>query len=119
MSLMSFDSAQPYAVAFGGKTTTATLVSNAATITSYAAVITTEAQTTAAGSTQAFVITLTGVAAGDLAFVQDTGTGTNTRQTLHYNAATTTNTVTVTVCNIGPVNALNGTLIFNLSIIKQ
>lgn len=98
---------------------TATLSSNAATITKHAAVITTESLTTAAGSSQAFTITLTGVAAGDLAFVQGTGAGTNTRQNHRYNAACTSNTITVTVFNTEPTNALNGTLVFNLLHIKS
>jgi hypothetical protein len=97
--------------------TTATLSSNAATITKYAAQITTESLTTAAGASQAFVITLTGAAATDLAFVTRAG-GTNTRQNFAYNAVMTTNTCTVTVYNNEPANALNGTLIFNLWIVK-
>lgn len=97
--------------------TTATLASNAATVTKYAAVVTSESLTTAAGASQAFVITLTGVAASDLAFVSDVG-GTNTRYTYQYKAVCTTNTVTVTVYNSGPTNALNGTLVFNLWVVK-
>lgn len=97
--------------------TTATLSSNAATILKYACVVTTESLTTAAGAAQAFVITLSGVAAGDLAFVQAAGGG-NTRKHYVYEAVTTSNTVTVTVNNIGPTNALNGTLIFNLWVLK-
>ena len=96
---------------------TATLSSHAATLTKYACVVTTEALTTAAGAAQAFTLTLTGVAAGDLAFVQAAG-GTNTREHYVYKAVTSTNTVTVTVNNIGPTNALNGTLIFNLWVLK-
>lgn len=96
---------------------TATLVSNAATLTKYAGVITTEALTTAAGASQAFVLTLTGVAAGDLAFVQGAG-GTNTRRSFRYDAVTTTNTITVTVYNNEPTNAINGTLIFNIWVLK-
>ena len=95
----------------------ATLVSNATTLTKYAAQITTEALTTAAGAAQAFVLTLTGVAATDLVFVQAAG-GTNTREHIVYKAIATTNTVTVTVNNIGPTNAINGTLIFNVWIVK-
>lgn len=97
--------------------TTATLSTNAATITKWSAVVTSEALTTAAGAAQAFVITKVGVAAGDIAFVQAAG-GTNTREHYVYKAICTTNTVTVTVNNIGPTNALNGTLIFNLLIHK-
>jgi len=96
---------------------TKTLTTNAVTATKYASVVTSEALTTAAGSSQAFVITLTGVAAGDIAMVQAAG-GTNTREHFVYKAITTTNTVTVTVCNIGPSLALNGTLIFNLWVLK-
>lgn len=96
---------------------TATLSSNAATITKYACVVTTESLTTAAGASQAFTITLTGVAAGDLAFVTRAG-GTNTRRAFNYDAVTTSNTVTVTVYNNEPTNALNGTLIFNLWVLK-
>ncbi|SRR6266576_4623288 len=95
----------------------ATLTSNAVTLTKYAGVITSEALTTAAGSSQAFVITKVGIAAGDLAFVTRAG-GTNTRQSYAYNAITTTDTVTVTVYNNEPTNALNGTLIFNLWVLK-
>jgi hypothetical protein len=96
---------------------TSTLSSNAATITKWAAVVTTEALTTAAGASQAFTITKTGVAAGDIVMVQAVG-GTNTRKHIVYEAVCTTNTVTVTVYNIGPTNAVNGTLIFNVLIHK-
>jgi hypothetical protein len=97
--------------------TTATLSSNAATITKYAAQITSEALTTAAGSSQAFAITLSGVSATDLAFVQFVG-GSNTRYNLQFRAACTTDTVTVTLTNTEPTNAVNGTVIFNLWVVK-
>ena len=96
---------------------TATLSSNAATVTKYAVQVTSEALTTAAGAAQAFVITLTGVAATDLAFVQAAG-GSNTREHYVYKAVCSSNTITVTVNNIGPTDALNGTLIFNLWLVK-
>jgi hypothetical protein len=96
---------------------TATLSTHAATITKWSAQITSEALTTAAGASQAFVITKTGVAATDLAFVTPAG-GTNTREHIQYKAICTSNTVTVTISNIGPTNALNGTVIFNLMICK-
>lgn len=96
---------------------TASLTSNAVTLTKYAAVVTTEALTTAAGASQALTLTLTGVAAGDLAFVTRAG-GTNTRRNYAYDAVTSTNTVTVTVYNNEPTNALNGTLIFNVWVLK-
>lgn len=96
---------------------TATLSSNAATVTKYAVQVTTESLTTAAGSSQACTLTLAGVSSTDLAFVQLVG-GTNTRLHLQVYAACTTNTVTVTIANIGPTNAVNGTIIFNLWVIK-
>lgn len=95
---------------------TATLSSNAATITEYAAVITTEALTTASAGSQAFTITKTGTAAGDLAMVQYAG-GTNTIRNITFNAVTSTDTITVTVYN-NSASALNGTLIFNLIVFK-
>lgn len=96
---------------------TATLSSNAATITKYAVQVTSEALTTAAGSSQAFVLTLTGAAATDLAFVTKAG-GTNTRKNYGLEAVMTTNTCTVTLYNTEPTNAINGTVIFNLWIVK-
>lgn len=96
---------------------TATLSSNAATVTKYACVVTSESLTTAAGASQAFVITLTGVAAGDLAFVTKCG-GTNTRHNYQLEAVTTTDTVTVTLYNTEPTNAINGTVKFNVWVLK-
>lgn len=97
--------------------TTATLASNAATVTKYAVQVTTEALTTAAGASQACVLTLSGVSATDMAYVQLVG-GTNTRLHLQTYAACTANTVTVTIANIGPTNAVNGTIIFNVFVFK-
>ena len=74
---------------------TATLVSNAATVTKYAVQVTTESLVTASAASQALTLTLTGVSATDLAFVQAVG-GTNTRKTYIYEAACTANTVTIT-----------------------
>jgi hypothetical protein len=96
--------------------TTATLVSNAATVTKYAVQVTTEALTTASAGSQALVLTLAGVSTTDLAFVQAVG-GTNTRKTYQYEAACTANTVTITVYN-SHASALNGTLIFNIWVVK-
>lgn len=96
---------------------TGTLSSNAITATKYAGVITSESLTTAAGAAQAFVITLSGVAAGDLAFIQRAG-GTNTRVNFNLSAVTTSNTLTVTLNNTEPTNAINGTVIFNYWILK-
>lgn len=94
-----------------------TMTSNAATVTSYFLQCTTPALTTAAGASQAEVITLTGVAATDIAFVTVAG-GTNTRKNLNLEAVCTSNTVTVTIYNSEPTNAVNGTIIFNVWILK-
>ncbi len=95
----------------------ATLSSNAATVTSYFTQITTESLTTAAGASQALVITLTGAAATDIAILTKAG-GTNTRKNYQLEAVMTSNTCTVTLYNTEPINAINGTVIFNLWILK-
>lgn len=95
----------------------ATLTANAATVTSYFVQGTTPALVTAAGAAQAEVITLTGVAATDIAFVSPAG-GTNTTMDFQLSAVCTTNTITVTITNTGPSAALNGTVIFNLMVLK-
>lgn len=94
-----------------------TMTSNAATVTSYFLKCTTPALTTAAGASQAEVITLAGVAATDIAFVTVAG-GTNTRKNINLEAVCTSNTVTVTIYNSEPTNAINGTVIFNVMILK-
>lgn len=98
-------------------TAATTLTSNAATVTSYFLQCTTPALTTAAGASQAEVITLTGVAATDIVFITKAG-GTNTRKNYTLEAVCTTNTVTVTLYNNEPTNAINGTVIFNVWILK-
>jgi len=98
---------------------TATLSSNAATITKWSAVITTEGLTTAHTATQALVITKTGVAAGDIAVATLAG-GTNTGGVpIIKSCVCTTNTVTITLWNAATAtNAFNGTFIINLVIMK-
>lgn len=90
--------------------------SHAGTTTGYWTQYTTETLSTAAGSSQAEAITLTGVAATDIAFVSPAG-GTNTENYL-IKAVCTTNTVTVTITNIEPTDSLDGTIIFNLMVLK-
>lgn len=94
-----------------------TFTSNAATGTSYFVQGTTPSLTTAAAAAQTEVYTLTGIAATDIAFVQAAG-GTNTRKNFTLEVVCTSNTVTVTITNTEPTNALNGTIIFNLMIFK-
>lgn len=96
---------------------TKTLSSNAVTLSKRAVQVTSESLTTAAGASQAMTLTLTGVAATDIVLVTAAG-GTNTRKNIAYEAVCTSNTVTVTVYNNEPTNALNGTLIYNVLIMK-
>lgn len=97
-------------------TTTATATGNAATVTSQMVQITTPSLATAAGASQAEVITLSGVTTSNMAFVQIAG-GTNTTWAgVTARAVCTANTVTVTIHN-GNAAALNGTIIFNLMVV--
>lgn len=92
-----------------------TATGNAATITSYVAQITTPSLSTAAGSSQAEVITLNGVTSNNIADVSFAG-GTNTVWGgVNATAVCSANTVTVTIYN-GNAGALNGTIIFNLTV---
>lgn len=97
--------------------TAVTATSNAATVTNYLLQVTTPSLSTAAGASQAEVITLTGLAATDLAFVQLAG-GTSTVTDVQISAVCTTNTLTITLTNTGPSAALNGTIILNVWILK-
>lgn len=97
---------------------TLTLSSNAATATKYANQITTESLSTAGGASQACTITFTSnFAATDLAFVTLAG-GTNTTKNITLSAVMTSNTCTVTIYNNTAATALNGTVIFNLWVVK-
>lgn len=97
--------------------TSLTLTGNAGTATSYIVQCTTPSLTTAAGANQAETVTMNGVTSSDLAFVTAAG-GTNTVNDFNLIAVCTANTVTVTIANTGPTAALNGTIIFNLWVLK-
>lgn len=98
--------------------TTHTGSSHAATATKYAFQYTTETLTTAAAASQNEVITFTSnFAATDLAFVTAAG-GTNTQGTPLLKAVMTSNTLTITIKNHHASEALNGTLIFNVWVLK-
>ena len=98
--------------------TTGTFSSSAVTITEYAAILTTESLTTAHTAAATLVVTKTGVAAGDLAFISLMG-GTNTQGVPLFKAVCTTDTVTITLLNAAiSTNAFNGTFIFALFIVK-
>lgn len=98
---------------------TASLTSDAVTITKRAAQITTESKTTAHTASATFVVTLVGVAATDLAILTPAG-GTNTAGIANYKSVIcTTDTITVVLKNEAlTTNAFNGTFIFNLIVFK-
>jgi hypothetical protein len=108
----TFD-ADSAAVAATGNDTTQT-----ATVTKMAGTITTGALTTAANATTEVVLTLTGVAAGDIVLVTPAG-GTNTVAVYVQSAIATENTITVTLRNgVNATTALNGTVAFHYLWIK-
>lgn len=98
---------------------TATASSNAATMTTLAGVYTTASLTTAAGAAAtAQVITISGLAATDVAIASIVG-GTNTTVgAIVSKAVVTANTLTLTLANLAPSAALNGTLIVSFLVIK-
>lgn len=100
-----------------GDVGTGTCSSNAVTISKMAGVITTEALTTAAGASQAITLTNTLAAVGDLVIPYIVG-GTNTRAHINVFAVATAGGATITINNIGPTNAINGTVIIGFLLIK-
>ena len=87
------------------------------TMTTLAAQVTSAALTTAGQATHVATITYTGIAATDMVFATLAG-GTNTTQSLVLKAACTTNTITVSITNATAATAVNGTIIFNLLVVK-
>jgi len=102
--------------------TTATATGNdttqSATVTKAAGTVTTGALTTAANAATNVVLTLTGVAAGDIILVTGAG-GTNTTPVYIQSAIATTDTITVKIRNgVNSTTALNGTVAFHYLWIK-
>lgn len=95
-----------------------TCTSNAATTTTQYTVVTTESLSTAHTAAQAIVITLVGVASGDMAIATLNG-GTNTQGVPVLKAVCTTDTITITIQNCAiATNAFNGTFVINLQWLK-
>lgn len=92
-----------------------TLTGNAGTSSSYFMICTTPSLTTAGAANQAEVITLPGVTANNIADVTYAG-GTNTTTNISFKAVCTANTVTVTIYNNTAATALNGTVIFTVTV---
>lgn len=110
-------------IAFGAGATldadsgTVTLSSNAGTVSKMAGVITTESLSTAAGASQALVITNTTVAATDIVLVTRSG-GTSTGGTPIIKAVPTSNTITITLDNKHASAAFDGTFILSFLVVK-
>lgn len=98
-------------------TLTGTGGTSTGTMTTLSAQVTSAALTTAGQATHVATITYTGIAATDIVLATLAG-GTNTTQSLVLKAVCTTNTITVSITNATAATAVNGTIIFNLLVIK-
>lgn len=87
------------------------------TMTTLSAQVTTASLTTAGGASHVATITYTGVAATDIVLVTYAG-GTNTTTNISFKAVCTSNTITITIYNNTASTAVNGTIIFNVQVIK-
>ena|ERR1700677_309822 len=93
-----------------------TEASNAVTASGNAGLITTSALTTAAGSTYSITWTNTKITATSVIGLTIQG-GTNTVQSIQFTCAPGTGTATLVINNIGPTNALNGTIFIGYSVL--
>lgn len=89
---------------------------NAVTASGVAGVITTSSLTTAAGSAYSITWTNTKITATSVVLVSVSG-GTNTRETLFLTCAPGSGSATLVINNIGPTNALNGTLLISYLVV--
>ena len=88
------------------------------TMTTLSAQVTSDSITTAGGATHVATITYTGVAATDIVLITKAGGSNSATENYGYKAVCTTNTITVTLSNNTAATALNGTVIFNILVIK-
>lgn len=98
-------------------TLTGTGSTSTGTMTTLSAQVTTASLTTAAQTSHVATITYTGIAATDLVFATLVG-GTNNTHSLALRAACSTNTIIVGIANTSAATAVNGTIIFNLLVVK-
>lgn len=89
---------------------------NAVTASGNAGFITTSALTTAAGATYSITWTNTKITATSVIGLTIQG-GTNTVQSIQFTCAAGSGTATLVINNIGPTNALNGTIIIGYSVL--
>ena len=87
------------------------------TMTKMAARVTSGAITTAGGAAHVATITYTGAAATDYVFISYSG-GANTTKALAFQAVPSTNTITVTITNLTAATSVDGTVIFDLLVLK-
>ncbi len=88
------------------------------TMTTLSAQVTSASITTAGGATHVATITYTGIAATDLVLITKAGGTNSATENYSYKAVCTSNTITVTLSNNTAATALNGTVIFNILVIK-
>ena len=88
------------------------------TMTTLSAQVTSDAITTAGGATHVATITYTGIAATDIVFITKAGGTNSNTENYSYKAVCTTNTITVTLSNNTAATSLNGTVIFNILVVK-
>lgn len=88
------------------------------TMTTLSAQVTSASITTAGGATHVATITYTGIASTDIVLITKAGGSNSGTENYSYKAVCTTDTITVTLSNHTAATALNGTVIFNILVIK-
>lgn len=89
-----------------------------ATMTTLSAQVTSASITTAGGATHVATITYSGIVAGDMVFITKAGGSNSGTENYSYKAVCSTDTITVTLSNHTAATALNGTVIFNVLVVK-
>lgn len=88
------------------------------TMTTLSAQVTSASITTAGGATHVATITYTGIASTDIVMITKAGGTNNATENYSYKAVCTSDTITVTLSNNTAATALNGTVIFNILVVK-
>lgn len=88
------------------------------TMTTLSAQVTSGSITTAGGATHVATITYTGITSSDIVLITKAGGGNSATENYSYKVICTTDTITVTLTNQTAATALNGTVIFNILVIK-
>lgn len=88
------------------------------TMTTLSAQVTSASITTAGGATHVATITFTGISASDMVFLTKAGGTNSATENYTLKAVASTDTITVTLSNHTAATALNGTVIFNVLVVK-